>query len=78
MSHGTCMHAGFYAREEGFDDQNSIEVLQKALDLGITMLSTAAFYGPHGENETLIGGLCMRAGSNKLCYLPACCLQRVL
>ncbi|KAK9808347.1 hypothetical protein WJX73_004851 [Symbiochloris irregularis] len=45
---------GFYPRQEGFDDQNSIDVIRKALELGINNIHTAAFYGP-GTNEILVG-----------------------
>ncbi|KAK9808314.1 hypothetical protein WJX73_000255 [Symbiochloris irregularis] len=45
---------GMYKQEEGFNDDTSLEVLNKAFELGITMLNTAAFYSG-GKNEELIG-----------------------
>ncbi|NJM27139.1 MAG: aldo/keto reductase [Pseudanabaena sp. RU_4_16] len=36
------------------DDQESIETIQRALDLGVTMLDTADMYGPF-TNERLVG-----------------------
>ncbi|KAK9809237.1 hypothetical protein WJX72_011892 [[Myrmecia] bisecta] len=35
-------------------DEESISVIHKALELGVTMLDTAEIYGPH-TNETLVG-----------------------
>ena len=37
-----------------FDDNESIKVIHRALDLGITFLDTADMYGPY-KNETLVG-----------------------
>ncbi|MCU1655664.1 MAG: aldo/keto reductase [Pseudonocardiales bacterium] len=37
------------------DDEESIATIQRALDLGVTMLDTANVYGPEGANETLVG-----------------------
>ena len=37
-----------------FDDKESIKVIHRALDLGITFLDTADMYGPY-KNETLVG-----------------------
>lgn len=37
------------------DEAESIATIQRALDLGVTMLDTANVYGPDGANETLIG-----------------------
>src|SRR5881396_3870504 len=37
------------------DDAESARALHRALDIGYTMLDTAALYG-FGKNETLIGG----------------------
>jgi aryl-alcohol dehydrogenase-like predicted oxidoreductase len=36
------------------DDQESIRTIRRAIDLGVTMLDTAATYGA-GHNETLVG-----------------------
>jgi aryl-alcohol dehydrogenase-like predicted oxidoreductase len=38
----------------GFDDQESIATIHRALDLGITLLDTADVYGPY-KNEELVG-----------------------
>ena len=38
----------------GFDDQESIATIHRALDLGITLLDTADVYGPY-KNEDLVG-----------------------
>ena len=38
----------------GFDDQESIATINRALDLGITLLDTADVYGPY-KNEELVG-----------------------
>ena len=38
----------------GRDDTDSIKVIHRALDLGVTLLDTADIYGPH-TNETLVG-----------------------
>ena len=36
------------------DEQASMQVLQRAVELGVTMFDTADMYGPH-HNEELIG-----------------------
>ena len=47
-----CM--GMSAFYGGADEQQSIEVIHRALDLGVTLLDTAEMYGPH-TNEQLLG-----------------------
>jgi len=36
------------------DDAESLRVIQRAIDLGVTLLDTADMYGPH-TNEQLVG-----------------------
>lgn len=38
----------------GLDDKESMATLERALELGVTMLDTADMYGPH-TNEELLG-----------------------
>ncbi len=45
---------GFYGGEEGIDAEEAEKTLRRALDLGITVLNTADFYGG-GANLELIG-----------------------
>ncbi|WP_411753715.1 aldo/keto reductase [Serratia sp. (in: enterobacteria)] len=48
-----CMGmSDFYST--GYDEQEAIATLHRALELGVTMLDTADMYGPH-TNEQLIG-----------------------
>nr|WP_314435533.1 aldo/keto reductase [uncultured Brevundimonas sp.] len=47
-----CM--GMSAFYGGSDEAQSIEVIHRALDLGITLFDTAEMYGPH-TNEVLVG-----------------------
>ena len=47
-----CM--GMSAFYGGADEAQSISVIHRALDLGITLLDTAEMYGPH-TNEVLVG-----------------------
>ena len=47
-----CM--GMSAFYGGADEQQSIDVIHRALDLGVTLLDTAEMYGPH-TNEKLLG-----------------------
>src|SRR4051794_19145169 len=37
------------------DDEESARTLQRALDLGVTLLDTADVYGKGGANEVLVG-----------------------
>ena len=52
-----CMSltTGFYARPEGYTDEDAIAVLKRAFGLGITLLNTADF--GYGNNEEVIGEL---------------------
>lgn len=47
-----CM--GMSAFYGGSDEAQSIEVIHRALDLGVTLFDTAEMYGPH-TNEVLVG-----------------------
>ena len=47
-----CM--GMSAFYGGGDDAQSVEVIHRALDLGVTLFDTAEMYGPH-TNEVLLG-----------------------
>jgi aryl-alcohol dehydrogenase-like predicted oxidoreductase len=47
-----CM--GMSAFYGGSDEQASIDVIHRALDLGVTLMDTAEMYGPH-TNEMLLG-----------------------
>lgn len=47
-----CM--GMSAFYGGADERQSIEVIHRALDLGVTLFDTAEMYGPH-TNEQLLG-----------------------
>jgi aryl-alcohol dehydrogenase-like predicted oxidoreductase len=38
----------------GSDDNESIRTIHRALDLGVTLIDTAEFYGPY-TNEELLG-----------------------
>ncbi len=50
-----CMSmSGMYGTAEERDEAESIAVIHRALDLGITFLDTAEVYGPY-ENESLVG-----------------------
>lgn len=50
-----CMSmSGMYGMAEERDEAESIAVIHRALDLGITFLDTAEVYGPYA-NETLVG-----------------------
>ena len=47
-----CM--GMSAFYGGADEAQSIAVIHRALDLGVTLFDTAEMYGPH-TNEVLLG-----------------------
>ena len=47
-----CM--GMSAFYGGADEAQSIAVIHRALDLGVTLFDTAEMYGPH-TNEVLVG-----------------------
>lgn len=50
-----CMSmSGVYGMEAERDESEAIAVIQRALDLGITLIDTAEVYGPY-TNETLVG-----------------------
>jgi len=49
-----CMGMSTFYGPDGRDDAESIRVIHRALDLGVTMLDTADMYGPH-TNEILVG-----------------------
>ncbi|CAK4033619.1 Hypothetical predicted protein [Lecanosticta acicola] len=50
-----CMGMSFaYTSNGGYDDEESLRVLTKAIDLGINFWDTSDIYGPH-TNEKLIG-----------------------
>lgn len=49
-----CMGMSAFYGPDGRDDAESIRVIHRALDLGVTMLDTADMYGPH-TNEILVG-----------------------
>jgi aryl-alcohol dehydrogenase-like predicted oxidoreductase len=48
----------------GRNDRESLATLDRALELGVTLLDTADVYGPH-SNEELIGGWLRGLGSDK-------------
>jgi len=49
-----CMGMSWAYDEAGRDDAASIEVIRRALDLGVTLIDTADAYGPY-SNEQLVG-----------------------
>jgi aryl-alcohol dehydrogenase-like predicted oxidoreductase len=49
-----CMGMSAYYTGAGVDDAESIRTIQRALDLGITLIDTAEVYGPYA-NEELVG-----------------------
>ena len=49
-----CMGMSWAYDPAGRDDERSIEVIRRALDLGVTLIDTADMYGPY-TNEQLVG-----------------------
>ncbi|HEV7678028.1 MAG TPA: aldo/keto reductase [Candidatus Dormibacteraeota bacterium] len=49
-----CMGMSAYYTGAGVDDAASIRTIQRALDLGVTLVDTAEIYGPYA-NEELVG-----------------------
>jgi aryl-alcohol dehydrogenase-like predicted oxidoreductase len=49
-----CMGMSWAYDEAGRDDATSVAVLQRAIDLGVTLIDTADVYGPY-SNEQLVG-----------------------
>ena len=49
-----CMGMSWAYDPAGRDDERSIEVIRHALDSGVTLIDTAAVYGPF-TNEELVG-----------------------
>jgi aryl-alcohol dehydrogenase-like predicted oxidoreductase len=52
IGYGAMVLVGLYG---AVDEQQGIEVIQRGLDLGITMIDTADAYGIDGSNERLVG-----------------------
>ena len=51
---GAMTMAGVYTTGGGLDDAESIRAIHRALDLGVTHLDTAEFYGPY-RSEEIVG-----------------------
>jgi aryl-alcohol dehydrogenase-like predicted oxidoreductase len=49
-----CMGMSWAYDEGGRDDATSVEVIRRAIDLGVTLIDTADVYGPY-SNEQLVG-----------------------
>ena len=49
-----CMGMSWAYDEAGRDDKTSVEVIHRAIDLGVTLIDTADVYGPYA-NEQLVG-----------------------
>ncbi|HEY6779634.1 MAG TPA: aldo/keto reductase, partial [Thermoleophilaceae bacterium] len=49
-----CMGMTWAYAPSDRDEQSSIEVIHRALDLGVTLIDTADMYGPY-TNEQLVG-----------------------
>ncbi|QIM19557.1 aldo/keto reductase [Leucobacter coleopterorum] len=54
-----CMGMSAFYTGSGQDEAESIRTLNRALDLGVTLLDTAEMYGPH-TNEVLLGKVLAR------------------
>lgn len=52
LGYGAMVLIGLYG---GVDERRAIDVIDHALDLGVTMIDTADAYGVDGSNETLVG-----------------------
>src|SRR5919109_2503849 len=52
IGYGAMVLIGLYGR---VDEQQGIDVIGRALDLGVTMVDTADAYGVGGSNERLVG-----------------------
>jgi aryl-alcohol dehydrogenase-like predicted oxidoreductase len=49
-----CMGMTFAYSTSGYADDRSVEVIHRALDLGVSLLDTADVYGPY-TNEQVVG-----------------------
>ncbi len=54
------------SRFVGYEEQQGIQVLNRALDLGITYIDTAASYGSNGESQIRIGKVLKARGRKGL------------
>jgi aryl-alcohol dehydrogenase-like predicted oxidoreductase len=52
IGYGAMVLIGLYG---AVDEQQGIDVIDRALELGVTMVDTADAYGSHGSNELLVG-----------------------
>jgi aryl-alcohol dehydrogenase-like predicted oxidoreductase len=52
VGYGAMVLIGLYG---AVDEQQGIDVIERSLDLGVTMIDTADAYGVRGANETLVG-----------------------
>jgi aryl-alcohol dehydrogenase-like predicted oxidoreductase len=52
VGYGAMVLIGLYGE---VDEQQGVDVIEHALDLGVTMIDTADAYGVRGANETLVG-----------------------
>jgi aryl-alcohol dehydrogenase-like predicted oxidoreductase len=58
-----CMGMSDFYTGSGQDDDQSLRVLGRALDLGVTFFDTSDMYGPH-TNEILVGKALKRASDD--------------
>lgn len=64
-----CMGMSFgYTSFGGYDDKESLNVLTRSADLGLTFWDTSDVYGPH-TNEKLIGKWFKESGRRKEIFL---------